>query len=132
MVFCWQEEMNMNNFRSRLLEAMSNRNMTATDLVIATGIDKGSISNYINGKYIPKQDKCFRIAEALDVDPGWLMTGDQVAVNRFNKGVVLTIKETTNLHKNPEFIDLAIAWDKAEDWQKSAVRKLLNMKEGLK
>ena len=122
----------MNNFRSRLLEAMSNRNMTATDLVIATGIDKGSISNYINGKYIPKQDKCFRIAEALDVDPGWLMTGDQVAVNRFNKGVVFTIKGTTNLHKNPEFIDLAIAWDKAEDWQKSAVRKLLNMKEGLK
>lgn len=132
MVFCWQEEMNMNNFRSRLLEAMSNRNMTATDLVIATGIDKGSISNYINGKYIPKQDKCFRIAEALDVDPGWLMTGDQVAVNRFNKGVVLTIKETTNFQKDPEFIDLVLAWDKAEDWQKSAVRKLLNMKEELK
>ena len=122
----------MNNFRSRLLEAMSNRNMTATDLVIATGIDKGSISNYINGKYTPKQDKCFRIAEALDVDPGWLMTGDHVAVNRFNKGVVFTIKETTNFQKDPEFIDLVLAWDKAEEWQKSAVRKLLNMKEGLK
>ena len=129
MVFCWREEMNMNNFRSRLLEAMATRGMTATDLVIATEIDKGSISNYINGKYIPKQDKCFKIAEALDVDPGWLMTGDPVPVNRFNKGITLTVKETIDFKKDPEFIDLVIAWDKAEEWQKKAVRKLLNMKD---
>ena len=64
-----------NEFQYRLLKAIAERKMTASDLSRATGINKAALSNYINGKYIPKQDKCYLIARALDVDPGWLMTG---------------------------------------------------------
>lgn len=64
-----------NEFQYRLLKSIGNTNMTASELAEKTGISEASISNYINGKYVAKQDKCYAIAIALGVDPGWLMTG---------------------------------------------------------
>ena len=51
--------------------------MTASELSEKTGISEANISNYINGKYVAKQDKCYALAKALGVDPGWLMTGEE-------------------------------------------------------
>lgn len=42
------------------------------DLVRETGIDKGSISNYLSGRYEPKQEAIRRLAVALDVSEMWL------------------------------------------------------------
>ena len=64
-----------NEFQYRLQKSLANSGMTAAELSEATGISEANISNYINGKYIAKQDKCFLLAKALNVDPGWLMTG---------------------------------------------------------
>lgn len=69
----------INNFQYRLRKAMSDKNMTASELSRVSGVGKSDISNYINGVYVAKQDKCYLLAKALDVDPGWLMTGDQPA-----------------------------------------------------
>lgn len=66
-----------NEFQYRLLKSIGNANMTAAELAEKTGISEASISNYINGKYVAKQDKCYAIAIALGVDPGWLMTGEE-------------------------------------------------------
>ena len=49
--------------------------LTASELSKESNVGKSDISNYLNGKYLPKQDKCFLLAKALNVDPGWLMTG---------------------------------------------------------
>ena len=65
----------MNEFQYRLQKVIAERRMSAADLSRATGLSSCAISNYINGKYLPKQDKCYAIAQALDVDPGWLLTG---------------------------------------------------------
>lgn len=65
----------MNDFKDRLVETMKRLNIKAVDLVDATGIDKSSISNYMSGNYLPKQRRLTKIAHALNVDEGWLLTG---------------------------------------------------------
>ena len=67
----------MNEFQYRLQKSLAASGLTASELSEKTGISKANISNYINGVYVAKQDKCFLLAEALHVDPGWLMTGDE-------------------------------------------------------
>ena len=64
-----------NDFQKRLLKLLNERNITASELSRLSGVGKSDISNYLNDKYLPKQDKIFLIAQALGVDPGWLMTG---------------------------------------------------------
>ena len=65
----------MNNFGIRLKAAMEIRKMSASELSKQSGVGKNLISYYIHGKYLAKQDKVYLLAKALDVDPGWLMTG---------------------------------------------------------
>lgn len=60
----------------RLKEAMSLRNMRQIDIIEKTGINKGALSSYISGRYIPKQDAIYKMALALDVSEAWLMGRD--------------------------------------------------------
>lgn len=56
----------------RIKKALSIRNMTQTELCAKAKISKSSLSEYLSGKYIPRQDKVFILAQALGVDPVWL------------------------------------------------------------
>ena len=56
----------------RLKVAMNNAGKKQADLVRETGIDKGSMSHYVNGRYEPKQDVVFQLAKALNVSEMWL------------------------------------------------------------
>ena len=56
----------------RIKKALSIRNMTQTELCARAKISKSSLSEYLSGKYIPRQDKVFILAQALGVDPVWL------------------------------------------------------------
>lgn len=57
---------------NRLRIAMKNAGKKQADLVRETGIDKGSMSHYVNGRYEPKQDVVFILAKALNVSEMWL------------------------------------------------------------
>lgn len=70
-----------NDFGIRLKQAINEKNITASELSRLSGVGKSDISNYINGKYEAKQDKIYRLAKALNVDPGWLMTGVEQEVS---------------------------------------------------
>jgi len=61
------------SFQDRMKEVMLNRNITQSELSKATGITQSSISDWMRGKYLPKQDKVDIIAKALDVTPSYLM-----------------------------------------------------------
>ena len=63
------------NFQSRLKQVIEEKCISASELSRLSGVGKSDISNYLNGKYKPKQDKVYHLAKALNVDPGWLMTG---------------------------------------------------------
>lgn len=58
---------------SRLKELLKIFGDTQADMVRKTGIEKSAISNYINGKREARQDKLILIANAYNVNPGWLM-----------------------------------------------------------
>lgn len=61
------------NFSNRLKEAIQSKNMKQSELVSKTGIPKSSISSYLSGKYVPKQTNIYKLANALNVEPAWLM-----------------------------------------------------------
>lgn len=106
----------INEFQYRLQKSISEKNITASELSRLSGVGKSDISNYINGVYVAKQDKCFMLAKALGVDPGWLMTGDEP-------------KRVISVTPVGEENELIYQWRKADEGIRSAVRKLLDMKE---
>lgn len=57
---------------NRLRIALEKAGKKQADLVRETGIDKGSMSHYLKGKYEPKSDVVFNLAKALDVSEMWL------------------------------------------------------------
>ena len=60
----------------RIKKALSIRGMKQSELCEKTKIPKSALSEYISGAYEPKQDRLFLIAQALDVNPVWLMGFD--------------------------------------------------------
>ena len=60
----------------RIKKALSIRGMKQSELCEKTKIPKSALSESISGAYEPKQDRIFLIAQALSVDPVWLMGFD--------------------------------------------------------
>lgn len=60
----------------RLREALTMSGKKQADLVRITGLDRGSISSYLSGKYEPKQKAIYKMAQALNVSEAWLMGYD--------------------------------------------------------
>ena len=60
----------------RIKEGLSARNMTQADLCRITGIPKSAMSQYVNGRIVPRQDRTYLIAQALNVAEAWLMGFD--------------------------------------------------------
>ena len=56
----------------RMKIALKKSNMKQVELSRLTGIDKGSISNYLYGRYEPKSDAINKMATALNVSEMWL------------------------------------------------------------
>ena len=63
----------MDIFKDRLTEAMELRHMRGSELARRTGLSKARISQYVNGKFVPKSDAILQIAEALGVSELWLL-----------------------------------------------------------
>lgn len=61
------------DFSSRLRYAMQYSGMRATDLSELTGISRATISEYMSGRYVPKQRNLGRLAKVLHVQPTFLM-----------------------------------------------------------
>lgn len=60
----------------RLKEALALSGKRQADLVRETGLDRGSISSYLSGKYEPKQKAIYKMAQALNVSESWLLGYD--------------------------------------------------------
>lgn len=57
---------------NRIREALSIRGMKQVDLAEKTGISRGTINNWLNNKYQPKQKSLLMLARALEVSELWL------------------------------------------------------------
>ena len=68
----------MENFAERLKIAMNYRGVKQIQICRLTGIDRGTMSSYTNGKYKPKAKNVMLIANALKVNAPWLLGAKDV------------------------------------------------------
>lgn len=73
--------MKKNNFSERLCLAMDAHGIKSQELSRITGIDKSSISCYRSGKYKANSANLYILADALRVNPAWLMGSDEVPMD---------------------------------------------------
>jgi len=57
----------------RIREAMEDLGMTQQELADKSQIGKSSISHYVNGSNEPGNKSAYALAQALNVNPAWLM-----------------------------------------------------------
>lgn len=72
----------MAEFYKQLLKAMELKGITQTELCKRTQIPKSAMSQYMSGKFKPKQTRTYLIAKALNVSEAWLMGFDDVSMEK--------------------------------------------------
>ena len=120
-----------NGFVDRLKKAMQNVGISASDLSRASGVSKSDISYYLSGRYKPKQDKCYLLAKALNVDPGWLMTGvEQTPLHALVNNAVhagMVMGQNIYAPKTREARIIAEGIDRMEQEKREQAVKLFNV-----
>ena len=101
---------------ARLKEIIKERKKKQVQLATETGIDKGSISNYIAGRYEPKQDAIYKLAKALDVSEMWLF------------GYNVPKERTSTQKKNDDLVEI-IAKLRSDSELCNVVKKLTELNE---
>lgn len=71
----------MKEIKDRLQEALRIRNITRTELSTLSGVPKPMITDYIKGRYKPKQDNIYAMSKALKVNPAWFMGYEDVNID---------------------------------------------------
>lgn len=94
-------------FKERLREAMATKGVKAVELSEKTGIPKSSISYYLSGTNVPKQDRVYLLAKALEVSEAWLLGYDVPAARtEAQKKNDEIVKVVAQLKKDPEFFEV--------------------------
>ena len=62
--------------KDRLKEALDRNGMKPIELAEIAGVPKSMVSYYLSGKAVPRADRIYEIAKALDVSEAWLMGFD--------------------------------------------------------
>lgn len=106
-------------FADRLNEALVLRDVKPAELHRRTGISEATISQYRSGYAEPKKNKLQSIAEALAVDPAFLMGLDVPPTVTYPSA-----KLAKDKHKESE---IETAYENADEKTKRAVRILLGL-----
>lgn len=100
-----------NTTASRLQQVMSERNLKQVDVIslskvhqkeLGVKLGKSALSQYINGKSTPDQEKLVLLARTLGVSEAWLMGYDVPATKD---------SQPTNSHDIDNIIDNAMMFD---------------------
>ena len=71
----------MYEINKRIRAEMQKQNMTSTELARRSGLNRSSISRYVNDVIEPKQNAIGAIAKALGVSPAYLLGFDDANVD---------------------------------------------------
>lgn len=144
----------MTKFPDRLSYALEFRHMKQTELARITGINKSMISNYLSGRFEPRDENLTKLASALNVNKMWLdgYDADMLPYDPFNPdNQHRPPSETTaNYYEHHikdfrssdwdycrkekltrEEMDIITAYRDADDKIRSAIRTLLSIPEGV-
>lgn len=98
------------SFAKRLNQAMAEKEMTQTELAIAIGKGKSSVSQYLSGRSVPKLDVQKKIADELGCTIEWLNS-------EFSES-----EKTDNLQKNVSVAQAAKLLGKSEQFVRVALQ----------
>lgn len=107
----------------RLNYAMSIRHISQAELSEKTKISTGSLSQYMNGKINPKQDRIFILARVLSVSEAWLM-GYDVPMEK-EKAERLDFNQFVNIDVTEDVKLLVERYTKLDDARKEHILKTL-------
>ena len=111
---------------ARIKEAMLLRGKKQADLVRDTGLDKGSISHYVSGKYEPKNEAVYKLAAALDVSEMWLWGYDSAMERPIEQKNSDTIVDVTDrMMKDKAFFSVVEILKEMDEEQLLAVKQML-------
>jgi transcriptional regulator with XRE-family HTH domain len=119
--------MEKKELKDRLVEAMEIRGLRAVDLVEKTGIPKVTVSYYMSGTTVPRADKLYKLAQALNVSEAWLM-GYDVAMARTDdqKKNDQLAQLVARMRNDSKFFDAVSSLADLDDSQLQTVTQLLS------
>lgn len=111
----------------RLREALTMSGKKQADLVRITGLDRGSISSYLSGKYEPKQKAIYKMAQALNVSEAWLM-GYDVEMHRtdMQKKNDQLAKLIVRMRTDSDFYETVAALAELSETQYRGIQQLIS------
>ena len=110
----------------RLREALIAAGKKQADLVRETGLDRGSVSSYLSGKYEPKQKAIYKMAQALNVSESWLLGYDvPMARTLEQKKNDELAKLVVKLRTDADFYNTVAALAKLNEKQYRGVQQLI-------
>lgn len=98
----------MKEVKDRIKEGLRIRNMSAIELSRKSGISKSSISQYMSGFAVPKANRIYEIASALNVSPTWLLGYNVPIENIITLTDIKEIELISNYRSAPKNIKDAI------------------------
>ena len=95
------------NIKDRIKEAMADANKKQIDLVRETGLDRGSISRYVSGRYEPKAESISLLGQALGVSEMWLLGYDVPKARTLSKKTNDEIVDLVGwVQEDPELLEV--------------------------
>jgi transcriptional regulator with XRE-family HTH domain len=118
--------MNDTNARNRIREALQIRNMKQVELAEKTGIAKGTINNWLNNRYQPKQKALMKMAKVLEVSELWL-AGYNVPMERptEQKKSDELAQLIHSIRKDEELKDLVVSICTLNDEQRKTIKSIV-------
>ena len=119
----------VSTFKDRFIKAMEIRNIKAIELSEKTGISESTLSQYKGGYSKPKAKRLAIIADALEVDPAWLM-GLNVPINTMSFASIEDYEcwEAQNPSLSDEELDIIHAYRNANNDIQNATCAVLGVR----
>lgn len=99
------------SFVDTIIMLMEEQKITQVDLARMSGISQSSISDWLRGKYLPKQDKVDILARALNVSPAYLMGWEK----EHKKGVKIPVLGHIQAGIPVEAIEDILDWEEIDE-----------------
>lgn len=117
------------NVSQRLKELMESTGDKQIDMARKTGISKGTLTKYVNGKMGMKQSRIEQIAEIYGVDPVWLL-GFDVPKKKKPYYVIEQSHKTLVREQTVRYGELLAKFDKLNDSDKQIIEDMIDRLNG--
>lgn len=101
------------SFANNLKQAMAEREMNQKELSEAIDMGKSSVSQYLSGRSVPRQEVQERIADVLECTVEWLNSGSSQGGPECGLKNVSIAEAARQLGKSEQFIRVALQTGKA-------------------